>query len=82
MEKQIQEATFKDVLKTIQGKTKNPVWTKDFTGNKVFVGDRVVFSESFKSALRIGVVSRVTPKGARDERGFFYLSNSIFKINE
>jgi len=82
MEKQIQEAKFKDILKTIQGKTRNPVWTKDFLGNKVFVGDKVIFSESFKSSLRAGIVSKVTPKGARDERGLFYLSNAIYKISE
>ena len=80
MEEKIKEAKFEDVLKTVQGKTRNPIWTKDFIGNKVFVGDKVVFSESFKSSLHAGTVSRVTPKGVRDERGFFYLSNAIYKI--
>ena len=80
MERQIQEAKFKDVLKTLQGKTKNPVWTKDFLGRKVFVGDSVVTTYS-KNDLHLVYVSRVTPKGIRDAGNNFHASDSICKIN-
>ena len=80
MEKQIKEAKFKDVLKTIQGKTKNPVWTKDFLGRKVFVGDLVATTYSSKDLYSV-TVSRVTPKGIRDAANNFHASKTICKIN-
>ena len=81
MDQRIKDASLKEVFATVQGKTKNPLWTKDFLGNKVFVGDKVILSESCYSGLTTGLVSRVTPKGVRIENKGFYLSKAFCKIN-
>ena len=77
---EIKDFKVSDVIKTIAGTTKNPVFTKDFLGRKVFVGDFVATTCYQEVTLLKLEVIRVTPKGIRDKNGKFHPAASICKI--
>lgn len=84
MEKELRNASLKDLYETFNGTAKNPVFGRDFIGRKVFVGDKVALSNGDYASLNVGIVEKITPKGIRanfPKPGSFYLSTNFAKIN-